>query len=87
MAGLRTAATERPVPAPAPTVPGVDLDELDRRLSWARTFVAALQSVETQLSTSREALRSELEALDRMRRTGSGTPALAQLGPGASTNL
>jgi DivIVA domain-containing protein len=46
----------------------VDLDELDRRLNWARTFVSALQSVESQLTTSREALSTELEALDRMRR-------------------
>jgi DivIVA domain-containing protein len=60
----------------------VDLEELDRRLSWARTFVAALQSVETQLTSSREALNVELDALDRLRRPPPGTHQLAQIGPG-----
>ena len=73
-----------PAAAPAGTVPGVNVEELDRRLSWARTFVAALQSVETQLATSREALRTELDALDRLRRpAASPRPAFAELGPGS----
>jgi DivIVA domain-containing protein len=64
----------------------VDLDELDRRLNWARTFVSALHSVETQLNSSREALINELDALDRLRETSangevatSGRPELAPL--------
>jgi DivIVA domain-containing protein len=68
-----------PAPAPAPAAPApagpeIDLAELDRRLAWARTFVAALQSVETQLTSSREALNVELDALDRMRRDSGRTP-------------
>jgi DivIVA domain-containing protein len=55
----------------------VDLDELDRRLNWARTFVSALQSVETQLSSSREALSVELDALDRLRQPAADAGATA----------
>ena len=59
---------------------GVDLDELDRRLNWARTFVTALQSVESQLTSSREALSTELDALDRLRQPPPAEKAeLAQL--------
>lgn len=59
---------------------GVDLDELDRRLNWARTFVTALQSVESQLTSSREALSTELDALDRLRQQPTAEKAeLAQL--------
>jgi DivIVA domain-containing protein len=86
--GVRAETTERPalpLPPPPSAAPGIDLDELDRRLTWARSFVAALQSVESQLATSREALGNELDALDRMRRPATGTPALAQLGPGSSS--
>jgi DivIVA domain-containing protein len=72
------------VAAAAPVAPArpdvdIDVDELDRRLNWARTFVATLQTVEAQLTTSREALNVELDALDRLRRPRVETPQLAPL--------
>jgi DivIVA domain-containing protein len=99
-AGAVVAGTGRAATGAAGVV-GVDLDELERRLVWARTFVSTLQSVEAQLTSSREALNMELDALDRLRRTGTGTgtasgavagsgagdkgPALVELGPGPHT--
>lgn len=41
-----------------------ELEELQHRLVWARTFLASLETVEVQLRTAREALAYEL---DRMR--------------------
>ena len=41
-----------------------ELEELEHRLVWARTFLASLETVEAQLRTAREALAYEL---DRMR--------------------
>jgi cell division initiation protein len=41
-----------------------ELEELEHRLLWARTFLASLETVEAQLRTAREALGYEL---DRMR--------------------
>lgn len=40
-----------------------ELEDLERRLAWARTFLASLESVETQLRTAREALTYEFEKL------------------------
>lgn len=40
-----------------------EFEELERRLAWARTFVASLETVETQLRTTREALAWEFERL------------------------
>ena len=37
--------------------------DLERRLTWARTFLASLENVETQLRTAREALSYEFEKL------------------------
>jgi DivIVA domain-containing protein len=42
-------------------------EELERRLVWARTFLASLETVETQLRTAREALAYEF---DKLRRAG-----------------
>jgi DivIVA domain-containing protein len=41
----------------------VELEDLERRLTWARTFLASLENVETQLRTAREALSYEFEKL------------------------
>jgi DivIVA domain-containing protein len=41
----------------------VELEELERRLAWARTFLATLGSVEDQLRTAREALSYEFDKL------------------------
>jgi hypothetical protein len=38
-------------------------EELARRLTWARTFVTSLESVEVQLRTAREALAYEFDRL------------------------
>jgi cell division initiation protein len=40
-----------------------ELDELERRLSWARMFVSSLETVEAQLRTAREALTYEFDRL------------------------
>jgi cell division initiation protein len=40
-----------------------ELEDLERRLAWARTFLASLESVETQLRTAREALSYEFDKL------------------------
>ena len=40
-----------------------ELEDLERRLAWARTFLASLETVETQLRTAREALAYEFEKL------------------------
>jgi cell division initiation protein len=40
-----------------------ELEDLERRLAWARTFLASLESVETQLRTARAALAYEFEKL------------------------
>lgn len=48
-------------------------EELQRRLLWARTFLASLANAETQLRTAREALAFEFERLDVTSRPG--TPA------------
>ena len=40
-----------------------ELEDLERRLAWSRTFLASLESVETQLRTAREALSYEFEKL------------------------
>jgi DivIVA domain-containing protein len=40
-----------------------ELEDLERRLAWARTFLSSLESVETQLRTAREALAYEFEKL------------------------
>ena len=45
----------------------VELEDLERRLTWARTFLASLENVETQLRTAREALSYEFEKLDERR--------------------
>jgi uncharacterized protein (DUF3084 family) len=65
----------------------VDLDELDRRLTWARTFVDTLVTVERQLSSSREALNVELDAIDRMRKPAPTftDQQLAQISRGGSS--
>jgi DivIVA domain-containing protein len=40
-----------------------ECEEIERRLAWARTFVASLETVETQLRTTREALAWEFDRL------------------------
>lgn len=40
-----------------------ELEDLERRLAWARTFLASLETVETQLRTAREALAYEFGKL------------------------
>jgi DivIVA domain-containing protein len=40
-----------------------EFEELERRLVWARTFLASLEAVETQLRTAREALSFEFDRL------------------------
>ena len=40
-----------------------EVEDLERRLAWARTFLASLETVETQLRTAREALAYEFEKL------------------------
>jgi DivIVA domain-containing protein len=42
---------------------GVDLQELEHRLVWARTFIASLETVEAQLRTAREALSYEFDRM------------------------
>jgi DivIVA domain-containing protein len=42
---------------------GVDLQELEHRLVWARTFIASLETVEAQLRTAREALEYEFDRM------------------------
>jgi DivIVA domain-containing protein len=39
------------------------LDELERRLTWARSFIASLEAVESQLRTAREALTYEFDRI------------------------
>lgn len=46
-----------------------ELEELERRLVWARTFLTSLETVENQLRTAREALSYEFE-----RMSGTATP-------------
>lgn len=41
------------------------IEDLERRLAWARAFIASLESVEAQLRTTREALSYEFDKLDR----------------------
>ncbi len=41
-----------------------DLEELERRLVWARTFLTSLETVEAQLRTAREALAYEFDKMD-----------------------
>jgi cell division initiation protein len=41
----------------------VEMEDLERRLAWARTFLASLETVETQLRTAREALAYEFGKL------------------------
>jgi cell division initiation protein len=48
-----------------------EFEELERRLAWARAFLDAIQSVEAQLKTAREALAYEVEKLAGV---GSPTP-------------
>jgi cell division initiation protein len=40
-----------------------ELEDLERRVAWSRTFLASLETVETQLRTAREALSYEFEKL------------------------
>lgn len=40
-----------------------EMEDLERRLAWARTFLASLETVETQLRTAREALAYEFGKL------------------------
>jgi hypothetical protein len=40
-----------------------ELDELEHRLVWARTFLASLEAVEAQMRTAREALGYELDRM------------------------
>jgi cell division initiation protein len=53
-----------------------EFEELERRLAWARAFLDAIQSVETQLKTAREALAFEVEKL-----AGVGSPTRPATGP------
>ena len=46
----------------------VELEDLERRLTWARTFLSSLENVETQLRTAREALSYEFERLHEQQR-------------------
>lgn len=39
------------------------VEDLERRLAWARTFLSSLEAVETQLRTAREALSLEFERI------------------------
>jgi DivIVA domain-containing protein len=41
------------------------IEDLERRLLWARAFITSLESVEAQLRTAREALAYEFDKLDR----------------------
>ncbi|MBI1758193.1 MAG: DivIVA domain-containing protein [Actinobacteria bacterium] len=59
--------------ARAGTAYTAEIEELERRLAWARTFLGAIQGVEVQLKAAREALTLEVEklgitALDSSRR-------------------
>lgn len=40
-----------------------ELEELERRLAWARTFLASLETVETQLRATRQALTYEVDRI------------------------
>ena len=40
-----------------------EMEDLERRLAWSRTFLASLETVETQLRTAREALAYEFGKL------------------------
>jgi cell division septum initiation protein DivIVA len=42
-----------------------EVEDLERRLLWARAFITSLESVEAQLRTAREALAYEFDKLDR----------------------
>lgn len=44
-----------------------DVEDLERRLVWARTFLSSLESVETQLRTAREALSFEFDRISPAR--------------------
>ncbi|MFF8945946.1 DivIVA domain-containing protein [Streptomyces sp. NPDC014864] len=54
-----------------------EFEELERRLAWARAFLDAIQSVESQLKTAREALAYEVEKL-----ADAGRPTRPATGPG-----
>ncbi|HEX6568017.1 MAG TPA: DivIVA domain-containing protein [Acidimicrobiales bacterium] len=43
-----------------------ELEDLERRLAWARTFVTSLEAVEAQLRTAREALSHEFDKLGEL---------------------
>jgi cell division initiation protein len=59
-----------------------ELEELERRLAWARTFLASLETVETQLRTAREALTYEVDKLGPPRAALAGGPRPAIPPPG-----
>jgi cell division septum initiation protein DivIVA len=44
-----------------------DVEDLERRLVWARTFLSSLENVETQLRTAREALSYEFDRISPAR--------------------
>lgn len=44
-----------------------DLEDLERRLAWARTFLSSLETVEAQLRTAREALSYEFDRISPVR--------------------
>lgn len=50
------------------------LEDLERRLMWARTFITSLENVETQLRTAREALSFEFEKLGEAPRPTDDSP-------------
>jgi cell division initiation protein len=54
---------------------GVDLQELEHRLVWARTFIASLETVEAQLRTAREALSYEFDRMPTPPRSSSSRQA------------
>jgi cell division initiation protein len=59
-----------------------ELEELERRLAWARTFLASLETVETQLRTAREALTYEVDKLGAPRAALARAPQPASPPPG-----
>jgi len=58
-----------------------ELEDLERRLVWVRTFLASLETVEAQLRSTREALSFEVDRIDTAASTDPATSGPATRAP------
>jgi DivIVA domain-containing protein len=59
----------------------LELEDLERRLVWVRTFLASLETVEAQLRSTREALSFEVDRIDTATSTDPATSGPATRAP------